>query len=227
MQKFQDWFTQKWVILFGKKIEHKLVPWLIGPIGKVGSISDEYIYNLANEESLIVKRNNSSQGLITSMSSLKLTDNDTEQLSQEVIDFYEHTANYDLKYSVNWSPFFKILGKIISKFFSNRIEQLNIPIKNSEKSIELISELITLSDSDTKDIIYTIWYRTFKETGQVLYSGFYSVCKMPSGKSCVKAVFPLPNGNATVIMSTNVGKNGELILNSSGRKFGDPGFYFY
>ncbi|WP_445432176.1 hypothetical protein [Chryseobacterium indoltheticum] len=49
---------------------------------------------------------------------------------------------------------------------------------------------------------------------------------MPSGKTCVKAVFPLPNGNATVLMIPSVGENGELILDSSGKKFGDAGFYF-
>jgi hypothetical protein len=73
---------------------------------------------------------------------------------------------------------------------------------------------------------YTVWFRTFKATKQVLYSGVYTTCTLPSGKACIKAVFPLPNGNATVLMSPSVGPNGELCLNSSGKKFGDPGFYF-
>ncbi|WP_221936601.1 hypothetical protein [Litoribacter populi] len=42
----------------------------------------------------------------------------------------------------------------------------------------------------------------------------------------MKAIFPLPNGNATVIMAASVGSKGELRLDSSGEKFGDPGFYF-
>lgn len=59
-----------------------------------------------------------------------------------------------------------------------------------------------------------------------MYSGVYDTCRTPSGETCIKAVFPLPNGNATVILSPGVGKNGELILKSSGKKFGDSGFYF-
>jgi hypothetical protein len=64
------------------------------------------------------------------------------------------------------------------------------------------------------------------KTGKVIFSGIYSVCTLPSGTSCVKAVFPLPKGNATVMMSPTVGQNGELILDSTGKKFADPGFYF-
>src|SRR5690606_31102553 len=71
-----------------------------------------------------------------------------------------------------------------------------------------------------------IWFRTIQATGQVIYSGVYGTCQLPSGTSCVKAVFPLPKGNATVIMSPSIGKSGELVLDSSGNNFGDAGFYF-
>jgi len=42
----------------------------------------------------------------------------------------------------------------------------------------------------------------------------------------MKAIFPLPNGNATVILKPRIGENGELILDSSGDRIGDSGFYF-
>ncbi|MEP5943355.1 MAG: hypothetical protein ABJ356_02280, partial [Balneola sp.] len=121
---------------------------------------------------------------------------------------------------------FKVLGNLVKMLFSKRIDQLNIPTESISSSEEISSEIITLTDPDSEEIKYTIWYRTFKTTGQVLYSGVYSVCTLPSGLSCIKAVFPLPKGNATVIMSPSVGSNGELHLHSSGKKFGDPGFYF-
>lgn len=53
-----------------------------------------------------------------------------------------------------------------------------------------------------------------------------TTCIIPNGQNCIKAIFPLPNGNATVILTPIVGKNGELILSSSGKKIGDSGFYF-
>jgi len=57
-------------------------------------------------------------------------------------------------------------------------------------------------------------------------SDVYETCTIPSGKLCIKAIFPLPDGNATVILTPRVGKNGELILDSAGQKIGDSGFYF-
>jgi len=110
--------------------------------------------------------------------------------------------------------------------FSNRIEQLNVPMDNSTSAKELKSEVIQLLDKKTKKVKRTIWLRTFINSKQVVYSGVYETCTIPSGQSCIKAVFPLPNGNATVILNPIVGEKGELILKSSGRKFGDSGFYF-
>ena len=61
---------------------------------------------------------------------------------------------------------------------------------------------------------------------RVIYSGIYGICKRPSGKACVKAIFPLLKGNAPVILNPKVGAKGELILDASGKRFGDAGFYF-
>jgi len=65
------------------------------------------------------------------------------------------------------------------------------------------------------------------ETKSILYAGYYSVAVPPAfGSPCVKVVFPLPNGNAIVVMKPIANKDGSLTLASSGRGFGDPGFYF-
>lgn len=226
VQKFQDWFTQQWVIFWGRRIEPKTVPWLMGPFGKVGSIADDFVTQLAEEEGLIIERNSASHGLISSIKELKLSDAESARLSQDIIDFYEKTTLYKLDFSVRWNPLFKIFGNLVMSLFSNRIKQLNIPTKNLEKSDQIKSEIITLKEPTSGVVKYTIWYRTIVSTGQVLYSGVYSTCMLPSGKVCIKAVFPLPKGNATVIMLPSVGSKGELCLDSSGKKFGDPGFYF-
>jgi len=225
-QKFQDWFTQQWVIFWGRRIEPKTVPWLMGPFGKSGSTVDNFVYQLAEDENLTIERNSVSHGIISSIKDLKLSDAESDRLSPSIIDFYENTRLYKLKLSVHWNPLFKIFGSLVTNLFSNRIKQLNIPTKNIEGLNQINSEIITLKDPESGELKYTIWYRTFVSTGQVVYSGVYTTCMLPSGKICVKAVFPLPKGNATVIMSPSVGPNGELRLDSSGKSFGDPGFYF-
>ncbi len=102
----------------------------------------------------------------------------------------------------------------------------NVPIKDIDNSETLSSEIIHLLDSKTNSIKRTIWLRKFIESQQIVYSGIYETCKIPSGQVCMKAIFPLPNGNATVILSPKIGNIGELILDSSGNKFGESGFYF-
>ena len=111
---------------------------------------------------------------------------------------------------------FQIFGTLINKLFSHRINQLNIPTKNIPDSETLKSEIVNLIDPITKEIKYTFWFRSIESTGQVIYSGVYGISDLPSGKTCVKAVFPLPNGNATVLMNPSVGENGELIFDSCG-----------
>ena len=226
MQSLQDWCTQQWVIIRGRKIDPKEVPWLIGPFGNMGGIGASFIDHLAEKEDLVVKRDQGSNGLIPSISDLNLPDVEASRLSQAVADFYEHTADYDLDFSVEWTSFFRMLGLLVNRLFSNRINQLNIPTQNLSDGESLKSEIITLLDPTTNQAKYTIWFRTIESSGQVIYSGVYGTCTLPSGKTCVKAVFPLPNGNATVIMTPSVGVNGELILDSSGKGFGDAGFYF-
>ena len=74
---------------------------------------------------------------------------------------------------------------------------------------------------------YTAWVRQLLSTRNVLYAGSYSLCSVPafSGR-CVKVVFPLPNGNATVIMYPESHSDSSFSLTSSGKGFGAPGFYF-
>jgi len=58
-----------------------------------------------------------------------------------------------------------------------------------------------------------------------MYSGIYYICQIPSHTTCIIAVFPLPHGNATLILSPHVHDDGSLELRSSEKKLGDPGFY--
>lgn len=225
MQKFQDWFTQQWVIFTGRKFNPIDENWLIGPFGELNGIGEEFISQLAEKENLNVQRNLKSKGLLTSIKQLNLIDEEIKNLSQKVIDFYEKSSNYDLAFDVQWNSFFKPFGFIINRLFSKRINQLNIPLQNNNQE-KLSSEIIQLTDKNTNETKYTIWLRKVENTGQVIYSGIYGTCKLPSNQTCIKAIFPLPKGNATVIMKPSVGINNELILDSSGQQFGDAGFYF-
>ncbi|MGL4630919.1 MAG: hypothetical protein ACRCVT_06900 [Leadbetterella sp.] len=225
-QNFQDWFTQQWVILWGKKIEPEKYQWLIGPFGNVGGIGKDFIYQLAELEGLDVKTDTNPKGLISSINQLDLSQTERARLSVKVVDFYERTNQYDFFFSVSWNPIFKFFGKLVNTLFSARINQLNIPLRNTGSTTLIKSEIISLFDPKTHSVKYTFWHRTDEVNNKVIYSGIYGICQLPNGKSCIRAIFPLPNGNATIILSPSVGSHGELILDSSGKKIGDSGFYF-
>lgn len=225
-QKLQDWITQQWVIFFGTKINANDYKWLLGPFGKINGIGLKFIEQLAENEQLIIDDAQTNKGLLQSINQLELTSIELNKLSKNVIDFYENTSNYNFELKVKWNPIFKIFGVLLKVLFSNRIEQLNIPMKNTIDSKTLKSKIIYLVNEDSNTLKRIIWLRKFKQSGQVVYSGVYETCLIPNGQKCIKAIFPLPNGSATVILTPTVGENGELILNSSGNKIGDSGFYF-
>lgn len=225
-QSIQDWITQQWVILFGQKIDNKKYQWLLGPFGGTNGIGVKFVEQLARDESLVIDSNRKNRGLIDSIRNLGLPETELKKLSPNIINFYESTSDYDLLLKVKWNPLFKIFGIVVKSIFSKRIEQLNVPIEDLEDASGLTNEIIKLVDKKTNEVKRTIWLRTFKSTGQVVYSGVYETCSLPNKQICIKAIFPLPNGNATVILIPSVGKNEELILDSSGQRIGDSGFYF-
>ena len=225
-QNLQDWITQQWVILFGKKINAAENKWLLGPFGETNGIGLKFIQQLSENENLTIDDKQIDKGLLQSISELDLPAQELNKLSKDVIDFYENTSNFVFDLNVKWNPVFKMFGGLLKILFSNRIQQLNIPMGSDKNSEALQSEIIHLIDEKTKLVKRTIWLRTFKKSGQVVYSGVYEPCTLPNGTSCIKAIFPLPNGSATVILNPTVGEKGELILNSSGKKIGDSGFYF-
>ncbi|CAM1339629.1 hypothetical protein [Tenacibaculum aestuarii] len=225
-QSIQDWITQQWVILFGKQIDQSKHKWLLGPFGEINGIGSKFIEQLAKNENLSICKSNEPKGLLKSIEQLNLPSSDLNKLSKDVIDFYENTSNYEFDLTTKWNPFFLLFGHLLKLLFSNRLQQLNIPLSSNKNSKEMNSEIVQLTDKATEKVKRIIWLRTFKQTFQVVYSGVYETCKIPNGKVCIKAIFPLPNGNATVILQPIVGENGELILKSAGRKIGDSGFYF-
>ena len=62
---------------------------------------------------------------------------------------------------------------------------------------------------------YTGWFRKLADTDRVLYTGFYMhECVPDHDGACVKVVFPMPDGNATVILRQELGPGGELRLDT-------------
>lgn len=225
-QRLQDWLSQQWCICTGRRLTSNDAIWLTGPYGNVDIIEDQYVDLLAAAENLVIRKNEPGCGLLASIGVLNLPGSDIARLRPEIVDFYEHTLNYQLEVWSQWCPFFRPFAGLIARLYSRRLQQLNLPLDPLDTALGIRSQIYKIIDPRTSEVKYTVWYRHLKSNQHVIYSGIYSHCTIPDGRTCVKVVFPLPRGNATVIMSVAVGQDGSLKLISRGTKFGDPGFYF-
>jgi hypothetical protein len=210
-------FTGQWVDL----AEHT---WLDGPIGEPSGIGSEYFYEFARKHKLEIQPGT---GLLDNFEKLRAPAFDPSKIASPVIDFYVCTSKYVLDAWSDWRSAFRPFGSLLALLFSRRLQQLNVPLNPLDTSRGLSSEILRVIDPVSGELYFTAWLRLLLGTGDVLYAGAYSTCRIPHyDGECVKVVFPLPNGNAIVIMRPVVHEDGSLSVISHGEHFGDPGFYF-
>ncbi len=223
----QDYITQVWVKVTGRKFDPEKESFLVGPTGDTTLIKDKFFQDLALRENLDIQQDISDCGLIESFEDLTLTATEKKLLNPRIIDFYERTAKYNFEIWSEWCGFFKPFGWLLSIIFSKRLQQLNLPLNSLDSAKGITSNIIKLIDKKTNISKWTVWYRILKSTNYVIYSGVYTICEVPNFPGrFLKVVFPLPNGNAIVIMRREILDNGSLKLCSDGHRFGDNGFYF-
>jgi len=219
-----DYVTQLWVRATGRQVDLHSMPWLQGPVGFSRGIGSGFFHQLADAEGLNQQQG---EGLLPDFSVLSGPGFNLQQVSSGVRRFYEHTSHYSLDAWSEWCGFHKPFGRLLALMFSRRLQQLNIPLSSLDTSQGITSEVLDLVHPDSGERRYTVWLRHLVSTRDVLYAGSYSSCVVPGFKgTCVKVTFPLPNGNATVIMYPESAEDGSFTVTSAGRSFGDPGFYF-
>ncbi len=222
-----DWSTQQWVLATGRRVDLVADPWLAGPIGSTRGIGPDYFDQWAAAESLEVKRFRAAKGVLPSFAALGGSGFDPSAVAPAVAEFYERSADFDVDVWSEWSGLFRPFGFLVAALFSRRLDQLNLPLSSLDTSWGMTSEVVQITAPRTGEVRANAWVRTLVKTGRITYVGSYSVATPPgAGGPCVKTVFPLPNGNAIVVLRPEAMPDGSLVLLSEGRRFGDPGFYF-
>jgi len=222
-----DWFTQRWVQCTGRRIRVEELPWLEGPVAPTTGIGDDYFDRLAGAEGLRILRPEQTAGILPSFNTLHGPSFDPGKVNPEVVRFYEETSRYDLDVWTQWCGIFRPFGWLLAIIFSRRLQQLNLPLSGLDTSRGVTSEVLQFLEPDNAALRRTAWFRRLRSSGRVIYAGFYSACTLPGRDDpCVKVVFPLPNGNAVVILRTEVKPDGSFLITSAGQRFGDPGLYF-
>lgn len=210
--------------VFGRTVEERAVPWLVGPVGS-DYIGDTPYEECAKREGLVLERRASEGGLVPDFDTLTSESFDAQCVHPRVRHFYEHTARYRMDVWAESSFPANIGLWLLVTTISRKVNQLNFPLRVLETATGMDSEIALLRDN-TGAVRYAGWYRKLTATGRVIYTGFYLVAHTPhTGHPAVKVVFPMPQGNATVLLRPSVSADGSFELSSEGRAFGDVGFY--
>jgi hypothetical protein len=218
-----DWITQLWVRATGRRVSLADAPWLSGPVGNTRHIGKDFFDRYARDHHLDMVRTGS-PGLLHNFADLEI---EPTSINESVRDFYEHTSLYEMDAWSEWQGLFKPFGVALAWIFSRRLQQLNVPLSAMDTSRGITSEVIRMRDRESGRPVETAWIRQLVASGNVIYAGSYSVCRVPGySRPCVKVVFPLPNGSAMVIMRPEFDAHGVFSVVSDGNAFGDPGFYF-
>lgn len=221
-----QWVFRTWVRLWGEQVKKGDAVWLEGPTGTSDKIGASFYEALQQRVDVEWVKNEANSGLMKDFDKLASQFLNPTDIDLRIKDFYQQTVNYQLDAWSHWSWLFRPFAWILVHFVSRNIQQLNLPVNPLETSRGMTSDIIQLRDKCTGETIYTCWLRKILPSNDVIYAGFYSTCRPPNYPGeCVKVVFPLPKGSATVILRPIAHADGSLELSSSGKRFGDPGYY--
>jgi hypothetical protein len=218
------WFIYALIRVFGRRRDPGDVPWLVGPVGGA-HIGDTSYEETASREGLLLERNARKGGLVPRFDVLASPSFDPARVHPKIRDFYEHTTDYRFDtWATTYFPARLALWALVSTI-SRKVDQLNFPLDGLDTAYGMTSEIVLLKETGG-DVRYTGWFRKLQRTGKVVYTGFYMTTRPPlQDGACVKVVFPMPNGNATVILRPDNDDGSGFRLASVGRGFGDVGFY--
>jgi len=219
---FVDRATQAWVRATGRPIVFEQYPWLIGPIGNEGQIADEW---LDREAAALGGSLVEGGGLLCRMSELGGEGFDPARLAKPIVEFYEQTSDWRMDLWSQWSPVAWPVGWLLSTVFSRRLQQFDLPLRPLDTADGIDSRIVQIIDKD-ESRVGAAWLRTFRATGQTIYSGWYGTAILPGAvRPSLRVVFPLPNGSVTVFLCPEVRGDGSLVLRSPIGPFGSDGAY--
>jgi hypothetical protein len=199
--------------------------WLDAPVSRSAKVTSEWLQAEAARHGGVVAEGDPDAGLLPSVAALDGPGFDARRLRPEIRDFYEHTAAWQMEVWTGWSPVFWPAGELVARLWGERVEQLALPMRPLDVARGMDSRVTPIRDHRGAQVA-AAWTRTLRSTGRPVFSGAYSARTLPGAdRPSVHVAFPLESGNVQVFLRPSVVGDGELVLESSGGRFGQDGAY--
>jgi hypothetical protein len=219
-----DIAAQAWMIATSRRFRSDQVPWLAGPTANAHRVGHDWVGRTAAELGGST-RTGPRLGLLPRFDALAGACFDPAAIDQAIVDFYEHTSCWRLDLWSQWSAFAWPFGRLLVALWSNRLEQLSLPLHPLDVSFGMDSSVVHVLDG-AEGHVGSAWLRTMRKTGATTYSGLYGVATLPgSDQPSVRVTFPLPLGSLPVFLRPEARPDGSLLLRSPIGPFGGDGAY--
>jgi len=114
----------------------------------------------------------------------------------EIRRFYEHTATYEMTYTVHWHRGFRT-GAWLASFATTWLGQLNLPGRSSDRHRQLASSLVAVPKAvDPRDSV--VWTRTDSDDNAV-FVAIYATHEH-DGVTYANVAVPLPWSNLSTVL---------------------------
>ncbi|MGX7681661.1 hypothetical protein ACSMXN_22480 [Jatrophihabitans sp. DSM 45814] len=219
-----DAASQAWMLASSRRFDAADVPWLVGPAAGAVVVGHGWVDDAAAAMGGRVSRG-PDHGLLPRFADLAGASFDPGDVDPKIVDFYENTSRWRMDLWSEWSPVAWPFGRAIVALWSQRLQQLSLPMRPLDVSYGMDSTVVHLHDqADT--VVGSAWLRTMRKTGLTTYSGQYGTATLPgSAQPSVRVVFPLPYGSLPVFLTPSNGADGGLYLRSPIGAFGGDGAY--
>jgi hypothetical protein len=212
------------MLLTSRRVDRQNAGWLTGPSAGTRVVGHDWVERMATAAGGSLSTG-PEHGLLTSFEALRGPDFDPELVDPRIVHFYEHTTCWRLDLWSEWSAIAWPFGRAVNALFSERLQQLSLPMRPLDCSYGMDSRVIHVHDRDGK-VLGAAWQRTMSKTGSITYTGLYGVSTLPgSAQPSVRVVFPLPLGSVQVFLRPSADEDGGLHLRSPLGKFGTDGAY--
>lgn len=162
-------------------------------------------------------------GLVNQMTTFHSKQFQSKDVSPLILDFYEHTNDYELQANIHWSRWFWPFAFLYEKV-SRHVQQIHLGMGNRVERMD--GEIVAIQDETDGRSDVRAWVRN-NEQDETIFVALYSQHEF-YGETYMNIALPLPYANMTGILKLRNDKNDLLItsrLRDNAR--GDEGIFLH